>query len=124
MFMSALKILLADDEMTLRFLLTETLNDEGYDIIEAVDGKEAIEKLQGDTYDLIILDYMMPEKTGIEVCDWLRNSTNSNQDKPVILLTAKALESDRERAKEVGVTTYFVKPFSPIQLIATIKQMI
>jgi CheY-like chemotaxis protein len=110
--------------MALRFLLTETLIDEGYDIKEAVDGKEAIEKLQRDTYDLIILDYMMPEKTGIEVCDWLRNSTNANQDKPVILLTAKALESDRERAKKAGVTTYLVKPFSPIQLIAIIKQMI
>jgi DNA-binding response OmpR family regulator len=122
--MTGLKILLADDEIALRFLLTETLNDEGYDIIEAFDGKETIEKLKEDTYDLIILDYMMPEKTGIEVCEWLRNSTNSNQDKPVILLTAKALESDRERAKEAGVTTYFVKPFSPIQLIATIKQMI
>jgi CheY-like chemotaxis protein len=122
--MKAQRILLADDEMALRFLLSETLIDEGYEITEAADGQEAIDSLQTKEYDLIILDYMMPEKTGVEVCDWLRHSTSINQQKPVILLTAKASEKDKERAMAVGVTTYFVKPFSPMQLISTIKQMI
>lgn len=118
------KILLADDEMALRFLLSETLIDEGYEITEAEDGKEAVEKLKTESFDLIILDYMMPEQTGVEVCTWLRHSGNMNQYKPVILLTAKALEKDRERAKAAGVTSYIVKPFSPLQLIKVVEQLI
>jgi CheY-like chemotaxis protein len=122
--MKSQKILLVDDELALRFLLSETLSDEGYDIIEAADGQEAIERLQDNEYDLIILDYMMPVKTGIEVCVWLRNSDSINQHKPIILLTAKDLDKDREQAMAAGVTTYYLKPFSPLQLITTIKQMI
>ncbi|OXM85315.1 response regulator [Paenibacillus rigui] len=122
--MANYRILLADDESTLRFLLTETLAIEGYDITEAEDGKEALELIQTQSYDLIILDYMMPEHTGVEVCEWLRNQPNPNQHKPVILLTAKALEKDRERARAAGVTTYIVKPFSPLQLMDTVEQLI
>jgi CheY-like chemotaxis protein len=122
--MKSRKILLVDDEMALRFLLSETLIDEGFEITEAADGQEAINSLVEHEYDLIILDYMMPEKTGIEVCEWLRHSTSINQQKPVILLTAKALEKDKEKAMAAGVTNYFIKPFSPMQLISTINQMI
>ncbi|MGO4269961.1 response regulator [Paenibacillus sp. TAF58] len=122
--MSIYKILLADDEIALRFLLTETLSDEGYAISEAEDGQQAMEQLQKETYDLIILDYMMPERTGVEVCEWLRQSDNANRDIPVILLTAKALDKDKEKAKAAGVTTYIVKPFSPLQLIDTVGQLL
>jgi CheY-like chemotaxis protein len=122
--MKSQKILLADDELALRFLISETLIDEGYDITEVSDGQEAIDSLLIDEFDLIILDYMMPAKTGIEVCAWLRNSTSVNKSKPVLLLTAKALERDKEQALAAGVTTYYLKPFSPLQLISTIKQMI
>ncbi|MFH5185967.1 response regulator [Paenibacillus sp. TAB 01] len=118
------RILLADDESTLRFLLTETLDIEGYDITEAEDGRAALQFVQADRYDLIILDYMMPELTGVEVCEWLRSHPNPNQQAPVILLTAKALEKDRERAKAAGVTAYIVKPFSPLQLVDTVEQLI
>jgi CheY-like chemotaxis protein len=122
--MKSQKILLADDELALRYLISETLIDEGFDITEASDGQEAIDSLQEDEYDLIILDYMMPAKTGIEVCAWLRNSNSVNKLKPVLLLTAKALDKDKEQALAAGVTTYYLKPFSPLQLISTIKQMI
>ncbi|MFD0697343.1 response regulator [Paenibacillus sp. GCM10027628] len=122
--MSVHKILLADDEIALRFLLTETLSDEGYEITEVEDGLQAIEQLQKQSYDLIILDYMMPERTGVEVCEWLRQSGHANQDLPVILLTAKALEKDKEKAKAAGVTTYIVKPFSPLQLLDTVQQLL
>ncbi|MEK8132383.1 response regulator [Paenibacillus filicis] len=122
--MSPYKILLADDEEALRFLLTETLADEGYDITEAADGKEAVERLNDERFDLIILDYMMPEQTGVEVCEWLRSQDNPNREAPVILLTAKALDKDRERAREAGVTQYIVKPFSPLQLIDTVIELI
>jgi CheY-like chemotaxis protein len=122
--MSVYKVLLADDEAALRFLLMETLSDEGYDISEVEDGQQAVERLQTETFDLVILDYMMPERTGVEVCEWLRSSGGANSELPVILLTAKALEKDREKAKAAGVTTYIVKPFSPLQLIDVVKELI
>ncbi|MED4599933.1 response regulator [Paenibacillus validus] len=122
--MANYKILLADDEAVLRFLLTETLADEGYVITEAADGKEAAERLQEAVFDLVILDYMMPERTGVEVCEWLRSHDNPNRHAPVILLTAKALEKDRERAKAAGATRYIVKPFSPLQLLDTVEELI
>lgn len=122
--MSAYKILLADDEIALRFLLTETLSDEGYDITEVEDGLQAVQHLEKNIYDLVILDYMMPERTGVEVCEWLRSSTSPNRDLPVILLTAKALEKDKEKAKSAGASTYIVKPFSPMQLVDTVRQMV
>lgn len=118
------KILLADDEASLRFLLTETLADEGNDITEAEDGKQALHYITSQKYDVIILDYMMPEKTGVEVCEWLRQNENPNQDVPVVLLTAKAQEKDRERALQVGVTAYIVKPFSPLHLLDVIEELI
>jgi CheY-like chemotaxis protein len=122
--MSVYKILLADDEVALRFLLTETLSDEGYEITEVEDGQQATLQLQKEAYDLIILDYMMPERTGVEVCEWLRQSDNVNKGLPVILLTAKALDKDKEKAKAAGVTTYIVKPFSPLQLLDTVGQLL
>lgn len=122
--MSAYKILLADDEAALRFLLTETLSDEGYSISEVEDGQQAIDQLSKESFDLIILDYMMPERTGVEVCEWLRQSDNVNRELPVILLTAKALEKDKEKAKAAGVTMYIVKPFSPLQLLDTVEQLL
>lgn len=118
------KILLADDEASLRFLLTETLEDDGFEITEAEDGQQALHYLNQQKYDVIILDYMMPEKTGVEVCEWLRQNENPNQDVPVVLLTAKAQEKDRERAQLAGVTTYIVKPFSPLHLLDVIEDLI
>lgn len=122
--MSNKQILIADDEVSLRFLLSETLGEEGYEIIEAEDGRQAVEQLQARPFDLVILDYMMPELTGVEVCQWLRGSENPNRNSPVILLTAKAQEKDRERAQEVGVSTYMIKPFSPIQLLDVVDELI
>ncbi|WP_172197898.1 response regulator transcription factor [Saccharibacillus qingshengii] len=117
------KILIAEDEMVLRFLLTETLEDEGYDIDEAEDGRLAMDSLRYGEYDLIILDYMMPEATGLEVCRWLRSEGGRNADKPVILLTAKAEEKDREQAIQAGVTRFVSKPFSPVELTEIVHKL-
>lgn len=121
--MEAKKILIAEDEMVLRFLLTETLEEEGFDIDEAEDGKLAIDSLRYGEYDLIILDYMMPEATGIEVCRWLRAEGGINADKPVILLTAKAEEKDRQTAMEAGVSMFVSKPFSPVELTKIVRKL-
>lgn len=117
-------ILLAEDEAVLRFLLQETLEEGGYELTEAEDGREAQELLETRRFDLVILDYMMPELTGVEVCEWLRSSENPNRNAPVILLTAKAQEKDRERAMRAGVTSYIVKPFSPLQLIDAARRLL
>lgn len=117
-------ILIADDEAALRFLLRETLRDEGYVVIEAKDGREAQGAIQSESLDLIILDYMMPELTGVEVCSWLRSSNHPNQQVPVILLTAKAQEKDRDHAIDVGVSRYMIKPFSPLQLLDVIEGLL
>lgn len=122
--MAAVKLLLADDEAALRFLLTETLACEGYEIAETEDGGEAVKALQEQTFTLAILDYMMPEKTGVEVCAWLRGSDSPNRDIPVLLLTAKALEKDKELAKAAGITQYILKPFSPLQLIEIVAKYV
>lgn len=121
--MNRKKILIAEDEMVLRFLLTETLEDEGFDIDEAEDGRVAMDSLRYGEYDLIILDYMMPEATGIEVCRWLRSEGGANADKPVILLTAKAEGKDREAAMQAGVSMFVSKPFSPVELTEIVRKL-
>ena len=118
------RILLADDESALRFLISETLSDEGYEIVEAEDGASATEWLEGSAFDMAILDYMMPEKTGVEICSILREKEGPNRDIPVILLTAKAQEKDRETAKSAGVDAYIVKPFSPLQLMDAVEELL
>lgn len=117
-------ILLADDESALRFLLKETLAEEGFAITEAEDGLQAIDKLEKELFDIAILDYMMPEMTGVEVCGRLRGSNSPNRGIPVVLLTAKALEKDKEKARAAGVTAYVVKPFSPLQLIDIVNGLL
>lgn len=119
--MNNTRILIAEDEAVLRFLLTETLEEEGFEVTEAEDGGEAAALLASETFDLIILDYMMPEATGIEVCERLRSENGPNASKPVILLTAKVQEQDRIRAKTAGVSRFMAKPFSPIQLLEEIE---
>lgn len=119
--MNNARILIAEDEAVLRFLLTETLEEEGFEVTEAEDGGEAAALLASETFDLIILDYMMPEVTGIEVCERLRSEGGPNASKPVILLTAKVQEQDRIRAKTAGVSRFMAKPFSPIQLLEEIE---
>lgn len=122
MSMDQRRILIADDEAALRFLLSETLEDEGYDITAVGDGTEAMARLAERTYDLVILDYMMPGYTGVDICRWLRGSGGSNAGKPVLLLSAKATDKDKQRAEEAGVTRYVVKPFSPLQLIEIVGE--
>lgn len=117
-------ILFADDEAALRFLVTETLAEEGYEVTEAEDGRTAMELLEANVYDAIILDYMMPEMTGVEVCGWLRASENPNRGKPVILLTAKSLQKDREQAMNAGATEFMLKPFSPLQLLDLVDRLV
>ena len=110
------RILLAEDEDVLRMLVLDTLEDEGYTIDEATDGDEAYQKIMSQHYDLVLLDYMMPGMTGIEVIEKVRRHPDKQQLK-IMMLTAKSQQYDRERAEEIGANYFFSKPFSPLELI-------
>jgi len=110
------RILLAEDEDVLRMLVLDTLEDEGYTIDEATDGDEAYQKIMSETYDLVLLDYMMPGMTGLEVIEKVRQHPE-RQELKIMMLTAKSQQSDRERAEEIGANYFFSKPFSPLELI-------
>ncbi|MCA1011217.1 response regulator [Halobacillus halophilus] len=116
------RILVADDEEVLRMLISDTLEDEGYIIKEAENGKAAWEILQLETLDLVILDYMMPGLNGIEVAEKINQGCKNRP--PIIMLTAKTQESDVEMSKNAGIQYFMGKPFSPIELIQLVEEIL
>jgi len=116
------KILLADDEANLRMLARITLDDPSYRILEAEDGLTALTLARDERPDLLVLDWMMPGLSGIEVARLLRQDpTTANI--PVIMLTAKGQEADRALGRDIGVHAHLVKPFSPLELLQKIQEI-
>ncbi|WNS44602.1 response regulator [Paenibacillus sp. MMS20-IR301] len=114
------KILIVDDEDVLRMLIEDTLEDlEEVEIHTAENGVEALSRLASDRYDLVILDYMMPEMTGIEVLGELDEQIKIAT--PIMMLTAKAQDMDRNRAREAGARYFMPKPFSPMELLQIVE---
>ncbi|WP_410514911.1 response regulator [Paenibacillus sp. BR2-3] len=114
------KVLVVDDEEVLRMLIVDTLEDlEGVEIHTADHGVEALEKLSADDYNLMILDYMMPVMTGIEVLGHLDEAKKSAT--PILMLTAKAQDVDRNRAITAGARYFMPKPFSPMELLQVVE---
>jgi two-component system phosphate regulon response regulator PhoB len=117
------KIMIVDDEPAIRFLITATLEDEGYELFEAADGREAA-TLVGDVQpDLIILDVMMPGLTGYELCARLKQDPVT-QGIVIIMLTAKGQEQDRRHSEQAGADHYLRKPFSPMELSALVASFL
>ncbi|MDL4842898.1 response regulator transcription factor [Aquibacillus rhizosphaerae] len=116
------KILVADDEEVLRMLITDTLEDEGHEVVEAVDGQDALLHINKDIFDLVILDYMMPGLTGIEVAQQLDDDWKKNH--PILMLTAKTQQSDLEESRQAGIPFYMAKPFSPAQLVLLVEDIL
>lgn len=116
----AVRILVVDDEERIRRLLKMYLEKEGYEIEEAMDGEQALELALANTYDIILLDVMLPGIDGIEVCSKLRAAKST----PVIMLTAKGEESNRVHGFEAGADDYVVKPFSPREVIYRVKAIL
>jgi DNA-binding response OmpR family regulator len=116
-----IKILIADDETRMRVLISDFLTNEGYDVIEASDGKEAIENFFKDpSINLVILDIMMPYFDGLEVCEEIRKISKV----PIIMLTAKNSENDELFGFRKGTDEYISKPFSPSILVARVNALI
>jgi len=114
-------LLVVDDEERIRRLLNMYLTREGYEVEEAVDGADALEKALVNNYDCILLDLMMPEKDGLEVLEELRENKIMT---PVMMLTAKGEESDRVTGFESGADDYIVKPFSPREVVLRVKAIL
>ncbi|AOH55242.1 response regulator transcription factor [Peribacillus muralis] len=114
------RILLAEDEEVLRMLVVDTLEDEDYVVDEAADGMEAVQLLKDRTYDLIILDYMMPGYTGLEIIEKIQSSEIKTQGK-ILMLSAKSQQFEQDRILEAGADYFMAKPFSPLKLIEKIE---
>lgn len=121
--MSKGKILVVDDEVNITQILEFSIGSEGYQVITASNGEEAIERARREQPDLIILDIMMPRIDGYEACRILK-SNPLTKSIPVVLLTAKGRDIDKRLGYEVGATDYFVKPFSPNKLIDRIHELL
>ena len=114
------KILIVDDEPNIVTLISRYVQREGYDIVTASDGREAIDKCKKEDFDVIIMDVMMPDTDGFTACKKIKEF----KDIPVIMLSARGTEFDKLFGFEVGVDDYVTKPFSPMELIARIKVVI
>jgi len=117
------KILIVDDDPDIQRLLGYTLKQEGYETVVAVDGSEALKSWSRDKPDLILLDLMLPHMDGLEICRNLRSHPQTS-DIPIIMITAKAEESDRIVGLEMGADDYITKPFSPREVLARVKAIL
>ncbi|WP_163970197.1 response regulator transcription factor [Oceanobacillus halotolerans] len=115
------KILIVDDEESIVTLLTFNIKQAGFETDVAYTGVEAIKKAEKENYALIILDLMLPEMDGMEVCKHLRYHKNNT---PILMLTAKDDELDKVLGLEIGADDYLTKPFSPKEVIARIKAIL
>jgi DNA-binding response OmpR family regulator len=114
------RILIVDDEERMVRFIRMNLEHDGFDVSEAFNGKEAIQKIREVTPDLILLDVMMPDLDGFEVLEIVREVSTV----PVIMLTAKGEEDDRVRGLELGADDYITKPFSPRELVSRVKAVL
>ncbi len=111
------RILLVDDEQSIQTLLSYPLRKEGYDVVQATDGRQALERFDEQPFDLVVLDLMLPRLDGLEVCRRLRNRSSV----PIIMLTARSEEIDKVLGLELGADDYITKPFSLREFSSRIK---
>ncbi|HEV2471281.1 MAG TPA: response regulator [Chthonomonadales bacterium] len=116
------KILAVDDERHIVRLVQVNLERAGYQVVTAFDGKEALEKVESEQPDMVVLDVMMPYMDGFEVLQQLRKNPMT-RDLPVIMLTAKAQDADVFRGWQMNCDCYLTKPFNPMELISFVRRI-
>ena len=116
-------ILVVDDEPHIRRVLSPILESQGFDVITASDGLQGLEMMEASDVDLVILDLMMPGANGLEILSKIR-TTPGKTETPVIILTAKGQDTDRDAALAGGANDFLTKPFSPKKLIARIHEIL
>jgi DNA-binding response OmpR family regulator len=114
------RILLADDEQAIQTMLSYPLQKEGYDVVRASDGEEALERFAEQQFDLVVLDVMMPRVDGLEVCRRMRATSTV----PIIMLTARAEEIDKVLGLELGADDYITKPFSLREFSSRVRALL
>ncbi len=117
------RVLIVEDEAALVAMIRYNLEKEGYRCDEATDGNEAMMKVAEERPDLVLLDWMLPQLSGLEVCRQLRRNP-ATRNVPIIMLTARGEESDRVRGLDAGADDYISKPFSPSELTARIRAVL
>jgi DNA-binding response OmpR family regulator len=117
------RILLAEDEDVLRMLIVDTLEDGDFEVDEAADGQEALDLFQSGDYSLLIIDYMMPVYTGLEVIEKIRANSEKNHVK-ILMLSAKSQQFEQERVLEAGADYFMAKPFSPLELLEKVEEIL
>lgn len=118
--MSGQSVLIADDDVQIRELISLYFRKEGFQVIEAADGAEAIVKIQQFQPNMILLDIMMPILDGLEVCRQIRKTSQI----PIIMMTARAEDEDRIMGLELGADDYITKPFNPREVVARVKAVL
>jgi two-component system chemotaxis response regulator CheY len=116
-------ILIVDDSASMRQLVTFALNDAGYDVVAAVDGKDALSKAGDGAVDMVVTDLNMPEMDGLELIRQLR-SQPSYKFTPIVMLTTESQETKKQEGKTAGASGWIVKPFTPEQLVGVVKRFI
>lgn len=116
-------ILVVDDSVTIRQMVSFTLTQAGYGVLEASDGQDALERLGGARVDLVITDLNMPRMDGISMIRQLRGRTASKYT-PVVMLTTESQESKRQEGRAAGATAWMVKPFHPEKLLAVVAKVL
>lgn len=117
------RVLVIEDSVTQREMIANLLRGSGLTVIEATDGVEALDKIQGNPPDLVVLDIVMPRMNGYEVCRRLKADPKT-QNVPVVMCSSKGEEFDRYWGMKQGADAYVAKPFQPTELIGTVKQML
>lgn len=116
-------IMTADDSASMRQMISFTLKNAGYDVIEAVDGKDALEMLNGTQIHMLISDFNMPNMNGPELVRQVR-AMPAYRFIPIIMLTTESQDSKKQEGKSAGATGWIVKPFKPEQLLAVVKKVL
>ena len=116
------RVLVADDDPMILRLLETALGAAGHDVLTANDGREALNQLQNELPDIVILDGMMPEVGGLEVLQFLKGRDDT-RDLPIVLMTARAEEEDIAQGLEMGATEYLVKPFPPKIIVELVSRL-
>lgn len=117
------KILIAEDDQDIRELVTITLQFNGHEVVSAVDGAQAVEIAESESFDLILMDVRMPRMTGYEACRLLREM-ESTREIPIIFLSAKGQEAEIQAGLQAGATQYILKPFAPDVLANRIESVL
>lgn len=117
------KILVTDDEVPVVQIIKTNLQLEGFDVVSAYDGEEALRKVASEKPDLVVLDVMMPKMDGWEVLTHLKGDP-ATEDLPVIMLTALSQMEDLDRGARLGNDCYLTKPFEPLELMAMVRRLL